>query len=178
MDGPPRRSTVACMVGDVQVGGGAPVVVQSMTNTDTAEAAATARQVAELAVAGSEIVRITVNNRAAATRVAEVRDRLRDDHGVEVPLVGDFHYNGHTLLREFPDCAQALDKYRINPGNVGRGARHDANFEAMIAVARELGKPVRVGVNAGSLDPELLDELMDRNARRREPLSAAALVRE
>ncbi|MDX6644569.1 MAG: (E)-4-hydroxy-3-methylbut-2-enyl-diphosphate synthase [Miltoncostaeaceae bacterium] len=166
------------MVGDVQIGGGAPVVVQSMTNTDTADAAGTARQVAELAEAGSEIVRITVNNRAAAARVAEVRERLRDVHGVEVPLVGDFHYNGHTLLREFPDCAEALDKYRINPGNVGRGARHDSNFASMIAVARELGKPVRIGVNAGSLDPELLDELMDRNAARPQPLSAAGVVRQ
>ena len=166
------------MVGGVQVGGGAPVVVQSMTNTDTADAEATAAQVAELARAGSEIVRITVNNRAAAARVAEVRERLRDDHGVEVPIVGDFHYNGHTLLREFPDCAEALDKYRINPGNVGRGARHDANFATMIAVACEHGKPVRIGVNAGSLDPELLDELMDRNARRVRPSSAAGVVRE
>src|SRR5262245_29686839 len=174
----PRRPTVACAIGPVAVGGGAPVVVQSMTNTDTADAPATARQVADLAEAGSEIVRITVNNRAAAARVAEIRDRLRDDHGVQVPLVGDFHYNGHTLLREFPDCAEALDKYRINPGNVGRGARHDANFATMIDVAGEYAKPVRIGVNAGSLDPELLDELMDENARRPEPASADAVLRE
>ena len=172
-----RRPSVACAIGDVQVGGGAPVVVQSMTNTDTADAEATARQVAELAAAGSEIVRITVNNRAAAARVAELRVRLRDDHGTEVPIVGDFHYNGHTLLREFPDCAAALDKYRINPGNVGRGARHDANFAAIVAAAVEYGKPVRIGVNAGSLDPELLDDLMDANARRAEPEGAEVVVR-
>ena len=166
---PSRRQSTACSVGDVVVGGGAPVVVQSMTNTDTADAAATARQVAELADAGSEIVRITVNNRAAAARVAEIRARLRDEHGTDVPLVGDFHYNGHTLLREFPDCAEALDKYRINPGNVGRGARHDANFATMVEAAIDHGKPVRIGVNAGSLDPELMDRLMDENGRRAEP---------
>ena len=173
-----RRISVGCRVGDVTVGGGAPVVVQSMTNTDTADAVATARQVAELAATGSEIVRITVNNRAAAAKVAEIRDRLRDDHGLRVPLVGDFHYNGHTLLREFPDCAEALDKYRINPGNVGRGARHDANFAAIVEAAIEHGKPVRIGVNAGSLDPELVDELMDANARRPEPVSGDAVIRE
>jgi (E)-4-hydroxy-3-methylbut-2-enyl-diphosphate synthase len=173
-----RRQSVACRVGDVQVGGGAPVVVQSMTNTDTADAVATARQVAELADAGSEIVRITVNNRAAAAKVAEVRDRLRDDHGVTVPLVGDFHYNGHTLLREFPDCAEALDKYRINPGNVGRGARHDSNFATMIDCAVEYDRPVRIGVNAGSLDPELLDELMDANAALPVPHSAESVLGE
>ena len=165
-------------MGDVVVGGGAPVVVQSMTNTDTADAAATARQVAELADAGSEIVRITVNNRAAAARVAEIRARLRDEHGTDVPLVGDFHYNGHTLLREFPDCAEALDKYRINPGNVGRGARHDANFATMVQAAIDHGKPVRIGVNAGSLDPELMDRLMDENGRRAEPWGADAVLRE
>jgi (E)-4-hydroxy-3-methylbut-2-enyl-diphosphate synthase len=149
-----------------------------MTNTDTADADATARQVAELAAAGSEIVRITVNNRAAAVKVAEIRTRLRDDHGVEVPIVGDFHYNGHTLLREFPECAEALDKYRINPGNVGRGARHDANFAAIVDAAIAHDKPVRIGVNAGSLDPELVDELMDANAGRAEPHSAEEVIRE
>jgi (E)-4-hydroxy-3-methylbut-2-enyl-diphosphate synthase len=149
-----------------------------MTNTDTADAEGTARQVAELAEAGSELVRITVNNRAAAARVGEIRARLRDDHGVSVPIVGDFHYNGHTLLREFPDCAEALDKYRINPGNVGRGARHDANFAAIVQAAVDYGKPVRIGVNAGSLDPELLDELMDANARAAEPAAAEDVVRE
>jgi len=173
-----RRGSVGCMVGDVQMGGGAPVVVQSMTNTDTADAPGTARQVAELALAGSEIVRITVNNRASAARVSEIRERLRDEHGVDVPLVGDFHYNGHTLLREFPDAAEALDKLRVNPGNVGRGARHDANFAAVIQAAIDHAKPIRIGVNAGSLDPELLDGLMEANARRAEPASAEAVVRE
>ncbi|MBJ7454872.1 MAG: flavodoxin-dependent (E)-4-hydroxy-3-methylbut-2-enyl-diphosphate synthase [Thermoleophilia bacterium] len=173
-----RRISRACRVGDVTVGAGAPVVVQSMTNTDTADAALTAAQVAELAQAGSEIVRITVNNRAAAAKVAEIRDRLRDDHGVDVPLVGDFHYNGHTLLREFPDCADALAKYRINPGNVGRGARHDANFATMVQAAIDHDRPVRIGVNAGSLDPELLDGLMDENGRLADPLPADAVLRE
>ena len=174
----PRRHSHLCRIGDVELGGGAPVVVQSMTNTDTADAAGTAAQVAWLARAGSEIVRITVNNRAAAAKVGEIVARLRDDHGVDVPLVGDFHYNGHTLLREFPDCADALAKYRINPGNVGRGARHDANFATMIAVAVEHGKPVRIGVNAGSLDPELLGRLMDDNGRAAEPVGADAVLRE
>ena len=171
------RARVGCVIGGVRVGGGAPVVVQSMTNTDTADAHGTAQQIAELAEAGSEIVRITVNNRAAAAKVGEVRARLRDHHGVDVPIVGDFHYNGHTLLREFPDAAAALDKYRINPGNVGRGARHDANFAAIVHVAIEYGKPVRIGVNAGSLDPELVDGLMDANATRPEPEAAEVVVR-
>ncbi len=166
-----------CLVGGVPVGGGAPVVVQSMTNTDTADAVATAAQVAELARAGSEIVRITVNNRAAAARVPEIRARLRDQHGVEVPLVGDFHFNGHVLLREFPETADTLDKLRINPGNVGRGARHDRNFATMVQAAIDHGKPVRIGVNAGSLDPELMDRLMDENARAPEPASADAVLR-
>ncbi|MBM3665497.1 MAG: flavodoxin-dependent (E)-4-hydroxy-3-methylbut-2-enyl-diphosphate synthase [Actinobacteria bacterium] len=170
--------SAVCRVGDVPVGGGNPVVVQSMTNTDTKDAVATAAQVAELAEAGSEIVRITVNNREAAERVPEIVERLRDVHGVEVPIVGDFHYNGHTLLREFPDTADALAKYRINPGNVGRGARHDANFATMIEAAIDHGKPVRVGVNAGSLDPELLDTLMEDNARRPDPASADEVLRE
>jgi (E)-4-hydroxy-3-methylbut-2-enyl-diphosphate synthase len=174
----PRRQTPTCMVGDVAVGSSAPVVVQSMTNTDTRDAEATARQIAELAEAGSEIVRITVNNRAAAAQVAEIRRRMREEHGVEVPIVGDFHYNGHTLLTEFRDCADALDKYRINPGNVGRGVRHDANFATMVRVAADHGKPVRIGVNAGSLDPELLDRLMDDNGRRADPWSAEEVLRE
>ncbi len=173
-----RRHSVGCRVGDVTVGGGAPVVVQSMTNTDTADAVATATQVAELVDAGSEIVRITVNNRAAAAKVPEIVTRLREDHGVEVPLVGDFHYNGHTLLTEFPETAEALSKYRINPGNVGRGARHDRNFATMIDVAIEYDRPVRIGVNAGSLDPELMDRLMDENAERAEPKSAEEVLRE
>jgi (E)-4-hydroxy-3-methylbut-2-enyl-diphosphate synthase len=173
-----RRRSVACRVGNVIIGGGAPVVVQSMTNTDTADAVGTAAQVADLARAGSEIVRITVNNRASAARVAEIRTRLDEVHGIDVPLVGDFHYNGHTLLREFPDCADALAKYRINPGNVGRGARHDANFAEIVRVAIDFDRPVRIGVNFGSLDPELVDELMDLNARRPEPQSAEVVVRE
>ena len=178
MSAAPRRTSHLARIGGVNLGGGAPVVVQSMTNTDTADAEGTARQVAELAEAGSEVVRITVNNRAAAARVAEIRDRLRDQHGLDTPLIGDFHYNGHTLLREFPDCADALAKYRINPGNVGRGARHDSNFATMVQAAIDHAKPVRIGVNGGSLDPELLDELMDENGRRAEPLGADAVVRQ
>lgn len=166
------------MVGDVPVGGGAPVVVQSMTNTDTKDAVGTAAQVAELAAAGSEVVRITVNNRDAAAMVPEIMARLRDEHGVTVPVVGDFHYNGHTLLREFPDMADALAKFRINPGNVGRGARHDRNFAQMIEAAIDHGKPVRIGVNAGSLDPELMDALMEDNARLPEPRSGSEVLRE
>jgi len=166
------------MVGDVPVGGGAPVVVQSMTNTDTKDAVATAAQIAELALAGSEVVRITVNNRESAAAVPEVLARLRDDHGVAAPVVGDFHYNGHTLLREFPEMADALAKFRINPGNVGRGPRHDRNFAEMIDAAIAHGKPVRIGVNAGSLDPELLDALMEENARRVTPKSGSDVLRE
>lgn len=154
------------------------MVVQSMTNTDTADAAGTAAQVAELAAAGSEIVRITVNNREAASKVPEIVSRLRDVHDVEVPIVGDFHFNGHTLLREFPDTADALAKFRINPGNVGRGPRHDRNFATMIEAAIDHGKPVRIGVNAGSLDPELLDALMEANARCAEPRSGSEVLRE
>ena len=165
-------------MGGVPVGGGAPVVVQSMTNTDTADATGTASQVAELAAAGSEIVRITVNNREAASRVPEIVARLRDDHGVDVPIVGDFHFNGHTLLREFPETADALAKFRINPGNVGRGPRHDRNFATMIEAAIDHGKPVRIGVNAGSLDPELMDALMEENARRADPRSGSEVLRE
>ncbi len=165
-------------MGGVPIGGGEPVVVQSMTNTDTKDAVATAAQVAELAHAGSEVVRITVNNRDAAAKVPEIVDRLRDDHGVEVPLAGDFHFNGHTLLREFPETADALAKFRINPGNVGRGARHDRNFATMIEAAIDHGKPVRIGVNAGSLDPELLDALMEENSRRAEPRSGSEVLRE
>lgn len=162
----------------VPVGGGAPVVVQSMTNTDTADATGTASQVAELAAAGSEIVRITVNNREAASRVPEIVARLREDHGVDVPIVGDFHFNGHTLLREFPETADALAKFRINPGNVGRGPRHDRNFATMIQAAIDHGKPVRIGVNAGSLDPELMDGLMEENARSTDPRSGSEVLRE
>lgn len=165
-------------MGGVPVGGGAPVVVQSMTNTDTADVTGTASQVAELAAAGSEIVRITVNNREAASKVPEIVARLRDDHAVDVPIVGDFHFNGHTLLREFPETADALAKFRINPGNVGRGPRHDRNFATMIEAAIDHGKPVRIGVNAGSLDPELMDALMEENARRADPRSGSEVLQE
>ena len=172
-----RRNSVTCRIGRVPVGGGYPVVVQSMTNTDTADAAATAAQVIDLARAGSEIVRVTVNTREAAAAVAEMVKRARAD-GLGTPVVGDFHYNGHTLLTEFPDCARALDKYRINPGNVGVGEKHDENFRRMIEVAIEHGKPVRIGVNWGSLDRALLTRLMDENARRAEPLEDREVVLE
>ncbi len=170
-----RRRSVAVPVGPVTLGGGAPVAVQSMTNTDTADVEATVRQVRQLAEAGSELVRITVNTEDAARAVPRIVDRLRAG-GVTVPLVGDFHYNGHLLLTRYPACAQALDKYRINPGNVGpRG--HDENFRAIVEVALRYGKPVRIGVNWGSLDPALLTELMEDNARRPEPLDARSVTR-
>ena len=172
-----RRRSVTCRVGGVPVGGGHPVVVQSMTNTDTADPVATAGQVAVLAAAGSELVRVTVNTREAAAQVPEIVRRLRD-RGVTVPLVGDFHYNGHTLLTEYPECARLLDKYRINPGNVGVGEKHDDNFRRMIEVAVENGKPVRIGVNWGSLDRALLTSLMDANHRRSEPLTDREVVLE
>jgi (E)-4-hydroxy-3-methylbut-2-enyl-diphosphate synthase len=162
------RNRVVCRVGAVPIGGPHPVVVQSMTNTDTADPAATAAQVEALARAGSELVRITVNTRAAAAAVPEIRRRMADA-GCAAPLIGDFHYNGHLLLTEFPDCAAALDKYRINPGNVGVGEKHDENFRRMIEVAVAHGKPVRIGVNWGSLDRALLTGLMDENARRAAP---------
>ncbi|MDP6930662.1 MAG: flavodoxin-dependent (E)-4-hydroxy-3-methylbut-2-enyl-diphosphate synthase [Planctomycetota bacterium] len=172
-----RKATVAVRVGGVTIGGGHPIAVQSMTNTDTADAATTAKQVAELHAAGSELVRITVNNAAAAAAVPEIHARLQE-RGVEVPLIGDFHYNGHRLLRDHPDCARLLDKYRINPGNVGKGARHDENFSTLIEIAKEHDKPVRIGVNAGSLDQELLDRLMDENAGTAEPKDAAEVMLE
>jgi (E)-4-hydroxy-3-methylbut-2-enyl-diphosphate synthase len=161
----------------VTVGGNAPVVVQSMTNTDTADAIATAIQVQGLAQAGSELVRITVNTPEAAREVAAIRNQL-DRMNCDVPLIGDFHFNGHKLLTEFPDCAQALSKYRINPGNVGRGAKRDHQFGAMIEIACKYDKPVRIGVNWGSLDQELLARLMDENAKRAEPWDAQAVMRE
>ncbi len=173
----PRRASAVVRVGGVPVGGGHPIVVQSMTNTDTADAEATARQAIALATAGSEIVRITVDTRAAAEKVAEIRKRL-DDAGCAAPLVGDFHFNGHVLLREVPGCARALAKYRINPGNVGRGSRHDENFATMVRIAADLGRSIRIGVNWGSLDGELLARLMDENTRRKEPLDADGVVRE
>jgi len=157
-----RRSSVVVDVGGVKVGGDHPIVVQSMTNTDTADAEATARQVAALAAAGSEVVRVTVNTEAAAAAVPGIAARL-ESLGVAVPIIGDFHYNGHLLLAKYPDCARTLDKYRINPGNVG-GKRRDDNFRAIVEIAIRNGKPVRIGVNWGSLDQALLTEMMDANA--------------
>ena len=165
-----RRHTVTASVGGVQIGSKYPVVVQSMTNTDTADAVATADQVAELASAGSQLVRVTVNNEAAAAAVPEIVRRL-DGRGVTVPIVGDFHYNGHLLLTKFPECARALAKYRINPGNVG-SKRRDENFRSIVSVALEHDKPVRIGVNWGSLDQDLLTTMMDENAARSEPNDA------
>ena len=165
-----RRDTVTASVGGVQIGSKYPVVVQSMTNTDTANASATADQVAELASAGSQLVRVTVNNEAAAAAVPEIARRL-DDRGVSVPIVGDFHYNGHLLLTKFPECARDLAKYRINPGNVG-SKRRDENFRSIVSVALEYDKPVRIGVNWGSLDQDLLTSMMDENAARSEPNDA------
>lgn len=172
-----RAMNIAWGANVVTVGGNAPVVVQSMTNTDTADAIATAIQVQGLAQAGSELVRITVNSPEAAREVAAIRNQL-DRMNCDVPLIGDFHFNGHKLLTEFPDCAQALSKYRINPGNVGRGAKRDHQFGAMIEIACKYDKPVRIGVNWGSLDQELLARLMDENAKRAEPWDAQAVMRE
>jgi len=172
-----RRPTRRVRVGHVVVGSDAPVVVQSMTNTDTADSAATAAQVFELAQAGSELVRITVNSPEAAAAVAEVRQRL-DDLGCDVPLVGDFHFNGDRLLREYPACARALAKYRINPGNVGRGAKGDDKFAFMIRTAQEYDKAVRIGVNWGSLDQALATRLMDANSLTATPLPTEAVMRE
>ncbi len=171
-----RRSSVGVTIGPVRVGGGAPIVVQSMTNTDTADVAATTRQVQSLARAGSELVRITVNSAEAAAAVAPIRERL-DALGVRVPLIGDFHFNGHKLLREYPACAEALAKYRINPGNVGRGSKRDPQFAEMIEVACRYGKPVRIGVNWGSLDPDLLTRMMDENSRLAQPRDAQEVMR-
>ena len=177
MNLPQRRNSRPVTVGSVVIGGSAPVVVQSMTNTDTEDLQATARQVEELARAGSELVRITVNTPEAAAQVSRIRARL-DAIGCKVPLVGDFHYNGHKLLTQFPDCAQALDKYRINPGNVGRGAKHDEQFATMIRCAIRHAKPVRIGVNWGSLDADLLARLMDENAKSANSLDANEVMRE
>jgi (E)-4-hydroxy-3-methylbut-2-enyl-diphosphate synthase len=171
------RKTVAVHVGGVTVGGDAPVVVQSMTNTDTADVGATVRQVIDLARAGSELVRLTVNNEAAARAVPAIAERLQQAN-VEVPLVGDFHFNGHKLLASVPDCALALAKYRINPGNVGRGRKRDEQFAAMIETACRHDKPVRIGVNWGSLDQALVARLMDDNARRAEPCDAREIIHE
>jgi (E)-4-hydroxy-3-methylbut-2-enyl-diphosphate synthase len=172
-----RRHSVVVTIGSVRVGGDSPIAVQSMTNTDTADAEATARQVEALARAGSELVRITVNTLEAAAAVAGIRERL-ERRGVTVPLIGDFHFNGHKLLRERPDCAEALDKYRINPGNVGRGSKRDPQFAEMIEIACRYGRPVRIGVNWGSLDQELLTRLMDENSASAAPLPAGAIMRQ
>ncbi|MFM9973818.1 MAG: flavodoxin-dependent (E)-4-hydroxy-3-methylbut-2-enyl-diphosphate synthase, partial [Beijerinckiaceae bacterium] len=172
-----RKMTIAVAVGGVMVGGGHPVVVQSMTNTDTADIEGTARQVAALWRAGSEIVRITVDRDEAAAAVPHIRDRLRL-RGVDVPLIGDFHYIGHKLLADHPACAEALDKYRINPGNVGFKDKKDRQFGAIIDMAMKYGKCVRIGANWGSLDQELLTHLMNLNAASAQPFDARAVTRE
>ncbi|MFN3325232.1 MAG: flavodoxin-dependent (E)-4-hydroxy-3-methylbut-2-enyl-diphosphate synthase [Bryobacteraceae bacterium] len=166
-----RRKSVVADVGGVKVGGAHPIVVQSMTNTDTADVASTVNQVMALARAGSELVRVTVNNEQAAAAVPKIVETL-DKFGVRVPIVGDFHYNGHILLKKYPECARGLAKYRINPGNVNIGKKHDDNFRTMIEVAIEYGRPVRIGVNWGSLDQALLTRMMDENSKLAEPLDA------
>ncbi len=173
----PRKQTIAVKVGSVTIGAGAPTVVQSMTNTDTADVESTARQVAQLAQAGSELVRITVDRDEAAAAVPHIRDRLAG-WGVKVPLIGDFHYIGHKLLTDHPACAEALDKYRINPGNVGFRDKRDRQFSEIIEIALRYGKPVRIGVNWGSLDQELLTRLMDENALLPQPKEARAVLHE
>ncbi|HNR10908.1 MAG TPA: flavodoxin-dependent (E)-4-hydroxy-3-methylbut-2-enyl-diphosphate synthase [Nitrosomonas europaea] len=170
-----RRKCVGVKVGSVMIGGSAPIVVQSMTNTDTADEVSTTQQVAQLALAGSELVRITVNSMEAARAVAGIRARL-DDMGCHVPLVGDFHFNGHKLLTAYPECARALAKYRINPGNVGHGRKRDEQFSLLIETACKYDKPVRIGVNWGSLDPEMLARIMDENARSSDPLGASQVM--
>ncbi len=176
-ESPGRRKTREVTVGQVRVGGGAPVVIQSMTNTDTVDVVKTAIQCAELARAGSELVRITVNTPEAAAAVPKIRTHL-DSMGVDVPLIGDFHYNGHRLLSDYPECAQVLDKYRINPGNVGHGKKRDEQFAQMIEIAARYNKPVRIGVNWGSLDQDLLARIMDENARCAMPMDAVGVMRE
>jgi (E)-4-hydroxy-3-methylbut-2-enyl-diphosphate synthase len=173
----PRRATQRVVVDGIAIGADAPVVVQSMTNTDTADVAATTKQVQELAQAGSELVRITVNTSEAAAAVPHIRARL-DALGCKVPLIGDFHYNGHRLLTEFPECAQALAKYRINPGNVGKNRKGEDQFAMMIGVAKQYDKPVRIGVNWGSLDQDLVVRLMDENAKLAQPKDVAEVTRE
>ncbi len=173
----PRRMTNAVSIGAITIGGGAPIVIQSMTNTDTEDDVATAIQVAQLARAGSEIVRITVNTREAARAVPKIRERLAA-MGQEVPLVGDFHFNGHKLLAEVPECAQALDKFRINPGNVGKGAKRNEQFAQLIELACRYDKPIRIGVNWGSLDQDLLARIMDENGKRARPKDVTEIMRE
>src|SRR5208337_2380064 len=171
-----RRKTVTCTIGKVRVGSDAPIVVQSMTNTDTTDIASTVQQVAALARAGSELVRVTVNTEEAAAAVAPIVDQL-GHQGVHVPIIGDFHYNGHILLKKYPDCAKTLSKYRINPGNVSIGKKTDDNFRSMIEAAIEYRKPVRIGVNWGSLDSVLLTRMMDENARNPVPRSAEDVMK-
>ena len=171
-----RKITHQVLIGDVKVGGGAPIVVQSMTNTDTVNVSATVNQIIELATAGSEIVRITVNSEEAAKAVAEIRNTL-NQKGCTVPIVGDFHFNGHKLLEKYPDCAAALDKYRINPGNVGRGKSRDPQFQQMIEFACQYDKPVRIGVNGGSLDQAVLTRLLDENRLLKHPEPLPAITR-
>ncbi len=173
-----RHHTHSVQVGDIIIGGGAPIVVQSMTDTDTADAKKTIEQIKLLADAGSEIVRITVNNEAAASQVALIRDELNKAGYDQIPIVGDFHYNGHRLLTEFPDCAKALSKYRINPGNVGFGSKKDNQFNTMIEAAIHYQKPVRIGVNWGSLDKSLATKMMDDNAKSAHPKSSRDVLRE
>lgn len=173
----PRRRSIGVQVDSIMIGGAAPIMVQSMTNTDTADALATVRQVQQLAAAGSELVRITVNTEEAARQVGRIRAML-DAAGCRVPLIGDFHYNGHMLLTKYPECAQALAKYRINPGNVGFGRKRDSQFATLIETAIEYAKPVRIGVNWGSLDGELLTRMMDENARLPVPKEARAVTQE
>jgi (E)-4-hydroxy-3-methylbut-2-enyl-diphosphate synthase len=172
-----RKKTYMATVGGVRLGGDAPIVVQSMTNTDTADVSGTVAQVAALARAGSELVRVTVNNDAAAQAVPEIAERLAQQ-GVQVPIIGDFHYNGHLLLKKYPACARVLAKYRINPGNVSIGRKDDDNFRTMIEVAIENQRPVRIGVNWGSLDQQLLTRMMDANSKLAEPLDARAVMME
>ena len=172
-----KRNTIQVKVGDVYVGGGAPIVVQSMTNTDTADKDKTVSQIIDLWQAGSEVVRITVNNEDAAAKVESIKKTLRDK-GCNVPLVGDFHFNGHKLLEKYKGCALALDKYRINPGNVGKGSKRDDQFSTMIKIAINFDKPIRIGVNWGSLDQELLKLMMDENAGRVNPKSANDVIKD
>jgi (E)-4-hydroxy-3-methylbut-2-enyl-diphosphate synthase len=173
----PRKITQQVLIGNVKVGGGAPIVVQSMTNTDTADVSATVNQIIELATAGSELVRITVNSEEAAKAVSDIRNQL-DQKGCDTPIVGDFHFNGHKLLEKYPDCAEALSKYRINPGNVGRGKSRDPQFQQMIEFACRYDKPVRIGVNGGSLDQSVLTRLLEENRSKANPEELSAVTRE
>lgn len=170
-----RKDTIAVQAGNIRIGGGAPVIVQAMTNTDTADIDATVEQCSALAEAGAEMVRVTVNTPRAAAAVTEIVNRLRDA-GNAAPVIGDFHYNGHRLLRDYPECAAALDKYRINPGNVGQGSEHAAHFSEICAIARDRDKAIRIGVNAGSLDADLLQGMLGENARREAPEEAGAVI--